>query len=82
MDLYEKHLEMAQRHVVAGTDRVARQRAIVVALAQQGYDTETAEALLATMQDSLQLMRKHLDLEQEHETSSITDLMREQGWRW
>jgi hypothetical protein len=82
MDLYETHLEMAQRHVVAGTDRVARQRAIVVALAQQGDDTETAEALLATMQDSLQLMRKHLDLEQEHETSSITDLMREQGWRW
>ena len=62
----ETHLAMAQRHVVAGTDRVARQRAIVVALARQGYDTEAAEALLATMEDTLLLMREHLAIEQAH----------------
>lgn len=83
MGTHETHLEMALRHVAQGEARVARQAALVAELAQQGRDTVGAETLLATMEDTLQLMRKHLDLELEHETnSSITNLMRGRGWRW
>lgn len=67
MALYETPLDLAQRHVAAGEERVARQQALIAALVQQGCDTVDAQALLATMEDALQILRERLDLEQKRE---------------
>jgi hypothetical protein len=52
----ESLLEMAQRHVAEGEVRVARQTALVAELARDGHNTARAEALLATLKNTLYLM--------------------------
>lgn len=53
----ETLLEMAQRHVADGEARVAYQTALVAELARDGHNTARAEALLATLKNTLYLMR-------------------------
>ena len=60
----ETLLELAQRHVTVGESLVAEQRAIIARLRSQGDSTGDAERLLATMEETLRLMRKHLAYEQ------------------
>ena len=65
MDHYEPHLEMAQRHVEEGEARVAKQTALVAELEDKGLETAQAEALLATMKESLALAYVGLARERE-----------------
>ena len=60
MDRTETLLEMARRHVDAGTLRVDQQAALVDRPAEKGFDTARAESLLVALQQTLALMQ--LDL--------------------
>ncbi len=60
------HLTQAQRHVREGEQRVADQRQRIAQLAADGHDTTDAEALLATLEQTLALMRDHLAQEEQH----------------
>jgi hypothetical protein len=60
-------LEMAQRHVVEGEARVAHQTALVAELARDGHNTARADALLATLKNTLHLMRDVLARERARE---------------
>jgi hypothetical protein len=44
--ILEEHLELAERHVAAGEQIVARQRAVVAQLAHDGHDIGEATRLL------------------------------------
>lgn len=66
MDLPETPLDLAQRHIAEGEERVAHQTALIDRLVQQGHDTTAAELLLSTMKETLFLMRSHLATELEH----------------
>lgn len=59
----ETRLEMAERHVVEGEARVARQREILAEIVEHNHPeaAERARALLAAMEHSLRLGREHLD---------------------
>jgi hypothetical protein len=46
------HLAQAERHVVTGERTLARQRAIVAGLQQDGHDTAQARSLLARFQET------------------------------
>jgi len=59
----ESTLALARRHVILGEVLVARQMAIVEQLRRQGHDSAPAERLLATLRQSLNAMREHLQLE-------------------
>jgi Fe2+ or Zn2+ uptake regulation protein len=62
----EDHLTQAQRHVREGEQRVADQRQRIAQLAADGHDTTDAEALLATLEQTLALMRDHLAQVEQH----------------
>jgi hypothetical protein len=59
----ETLLKKAERHVVEGEARVARQREILTRMVEHNHLNAalSARALLATMEHSLQLGREHLD---------------------
>jgi hypothetical protein len=63
----ETLLEMAQRHVAEGEARVAHQTALVAELARDGHNTARADALLATLKNTLHLMRDVLARERARE---------------
>ncbi len=63
MNSPETLLDLAQRHVAEGEERVAHQTALIDLLTQQGHDTAAAELLLSTMKETLLLMRAHLAYE-------------------
>jgi hypothetical protein len=67
MTQQETLLEMAQRHVAEGEARVAHQTALVAGLARDGRNTARAEALLATLKNTLYLMRDVLARERARE---------------
>jgi hypothetical protein len=49
-----QHLAQAERHVAEGAGHVARQRQIVVELANDGRDLKTAQALLQQFETMLE----------------------------
>ena len=62
----ENPLAMAQRHIIEGEGRIARQVALVERL--RALDSELlaqAECLLGTMQETLDIARDHLRIEWE-----------------
>ena len=66
----EDELAMAERHVVEGEERCARQAELIERLAAQGHDRAAGEAeqLLDTFKDVLALSRDHLHrLRRKHE---------------
>lgn len=63
----ENVLEMARRHVRDGEGLVARQAEILGDLRRHGHDTQLAEALLQTLENTLQQMRQHLAYEEQQE---------------
>ena len=54
----ETELEMVRRHVGEGADHVARQRALIAHLKENGLPFHEAETLLATFED---IQRQHED---------------------
>jgi len=60
--LLERHLVQAELHVTQGEHHVARQREIVVGLADDGRDLRMAQALLTQFQNMLALHIAHRDL--------------------
>jgi len=63
MTEHAEHLAQAQRHLVDGERRVARQELLVTELALGGRDIADAKLLLRTFRESLALMRVHLQQE-------------------
>jgi hypothetical protein len=57
-------LTQAQRHVSIAESLVAEQKAIIERLRSHGQPTRDAHRLLATLEETLQLMREHLAHEQ------------------
>jgi capsule polysaccharide export protein KpsE/RkpR len=59
----ESLLEMAERHVREGTMRVERQRQILVEMERDNHPhaAETAQKILATLENSLRLSHAQLD---------------------
>jgi hypothetical protein len=54
------HYERAKRHIAEAEPRISRQRAIIENLIAAGSDVSTAQALLSTMERSLETMRIYL----------------------
>ncbi|ACA21280.1 hypothetical protein M446_7062 (plasmid) [Methylobacterium sp. 4-46] len=54
----ETELEMVRRHVEEGAEHIAKQRALIARLSEDGLPTQEAEALLVTFED---LQRQHED---------------------
>ena len=55
-----EHYEMAKRHIAEAEEGIGRQREIVAKLTAAGGDVSVAQALLDTMEESLDTMRVHL----------------------
>jgi len=55
----ETKLEMADRHVKAGEQLCARQEDLIRYMTRRGLDTVEAERLLASLQQTLRLMKDH-----------------------
>ncbi|MBV9113427.1 MAG: hypothetical protein JOY67_11460 [Hyphomicrobiales bacterium] len=53
--LLKQHLAQAESDVVLGTGHVERQRQIIAELERDGHDTEEAEQLLRTFEETLAL---------------------------
>jgi hypothetical protein len=64
MQPQESVLELARRHVLEGERRVSEQEARIAELKEAGRDTELAETLLETFQETLVGMRDHLVYEE------------------
>ena len=62
----DEYLAPAERHVWEGERRVAEQQARIKQLVAARRDTEDAEKFLRTLEQSLALMRQHLQLEVTH----------------
>ncbi len=64
-DRGETMLELAQRHVLEGEDRVARQRAVIATMERDHHaeTAATAREVLATLEESLRLAKQHLEAE-------------------
>lgn len=61
-DQHAVHLVEAQRHVVEGEQRVTEQIVCITELARDGHDRTDAQALLATLNETLACRREHLSL--------------------
>jgi len=61
----ETLLQVTQRHVLEGEERVSRQRAMIETMERDHHSEIAAKArvILATMEESLRLARKHLEAE-------------------
>jgi hypothetical protein len=53
------HLAQAIRHIARAEEMVAEQRGLIDRMAEHGQDTTLAEAVLHTMQSSLDRMHEH-----------------------
>jgi len=53
------HLAQAMRHIARAEEMVMEQRGLIDRMAQHGHDTELAETVLLTMQNSLERMHEH-----------------------
>ena len=56
------HLVQATRHIARAEDMVLEQRLLIARMAEHGHDTKLAEAVLQTMQTTLDRMHEHLVL--------------------
>ncbi|UFW45380.1 MULTISPECIES: hypothetical protein [Bradyrhizobium] len=56
-----RHLYEAERHVAEGERHLARQEELVAELHRDGHDTQAANDILATMQQSQALHVQHRD---------------------
>ena len=57
----ETEFEMVWRHVTAGAEHVAKQRALIARLQEAGRPTDKAEALLIHFQDLQRQHEAHLE---------------------
>ena len=57
---FENAVEMAERHVREGAERVERQRSVVLRLREKGFNSDLAESLLILLEDTLAEQRVHL----------------------
>jgi hypothetical protein len=57
-----EHLVQAIRHIARAEDMVSEQRSLIAHMAEHEHDTELAEAVLQTMQVTLDRMYEHRDL--------------------
>ena len=57
-----RHLELANRHIAEGEQRIAEQKALIAGLERRGRDTTTVNELLAAFEEALELMMRHRDL--------------------
>ena len=64
-----RQVVLARRHVADGERRIERLKAIVHRLDEQGLPSLDAQRMLATFMQTLELMREHLALEEEHHRS-------------
>ncbi len=64
-DRGETLLQLAQRHVLEGEDRIARQRTLIETMERDHHleTAATARGILATMEESLRLAKQHLEAE-------------------
>jgi len=53
------HLAQAIRHIARAEEMVMEQRGLIDRMVQHGHDTQLAEAVLNTMQSSLDRMHEH-----------------------
>jgi uncharacterized protein (UPF0335 family) len=53
------HLVQAIRHIARAEEMVREQRGLIDRMAEHGHDTKLAEAVLNTMQTSLDRMHEH-----------------------
>ena len=56
----DNELAVAQRHIIEGEQRSARQKALIEELRLAGRDMIPAEIFLATLEQSLAVMQQHL----------------------
>ena len=57
-----RHLELTNRHIAEGEQRIAEQKALIAELERRGRDTTTANELLGSFEEMLGLMMRHRDL--------------------
>ena len=57
--LERKHLAKAERDIVEGERRVTRQLVLIEKMRQEGHDTDEAEKLLLTLEDTLAEWHAH-----------------------
>lgn len=70
----ETLLQLAERHVLEGEDRVARQRAIIETMDRDHHPevAQRARSILATMEQSLRLARQHFEAERQKQAVQKT----------
>jgi predicted RNA methylase len=68
--ILEKHLAIAQQHVIEGMDHLAQQEQIVAELERDGHDTVEALKILAMLRDTQKL--------HEQEVQRITMVLKQQ----
>ena len=56
------HLVQAIRHIARTEEMVVQQRGRIDRMAEHGYDTKLAEAVLLTMRNSLDRMHEHREM--------------------
>lgn len=55
------HLRLAERHIVEGKERIARQADLVAELQARQQDASEAEALLQNFHETLEIWKAHRD---------------------
>ena len=61
----ETKLEQARRHVREAGSRLAEQQARIAEMERDGHKVTRSRELLATIEESLRLMRDHLEIEEQ-----------------
>ena len=56
------HLRKAEEDIVKASERIDRQLDLIARLREGGHDLTTANAVLATMRDTLTVMKEHREL--------------------
>jgi len=59
--LERKHLAKAERDIADGERRITRQMLLIEKMRQEGHDTNEADRLLLTLEDTLAEWRAHRD---------------------
>ena len=62
LEMERRHLELANRHIAEGRDRIAVQRARVTLMERGGHDTGLARDLLRHFERALEHMIEHREL--------------------
>jgi hypothetical protein len=62
LEMERRHLELANRHIAEGRERIVAQRARVALMERGGHDTGRARDLLRHFESTLEQMLKHREL--------------------